>query len=128
MQQRKKQQAQTYNDGLVSFYGIPDGADAGDDEITLTLKQAGIHYEKRMVGMSRFWAAGQTGTRIDKLIRVPFIPSVFREDIAVLEDGEQYDIKQIQEPPDVMPKSMDLSLERLTSRQKYTLPVGDDHG
>jgi hypothetical protein len=35
------------------------------------------------------------------------------DDVAVLMNGSQYEIKQVQYPPDVVPPSMDLSLESI---------------
>ena len=40
------------------------------------------------------------------------LDDVTTHDVVSLRDGKQYDIKQIQYPPDIYPRMMDLSLER----------------
>lgn len=79
----------------------------------LTLKVGPLRYEERTVGMGRFWTAMQSNARIDMVLRVPQRRSVCTQDVAIPIDGEQYEIKQIQYPPDVDPPVMDLSLERV---------------
>lgn len=110
------QQTQTYNDGVLNVYAISNTAASGDKpKDTATLKVGGLRYDERTVGMSRYWIAMQAQEKIDLLVRAPRIDSVNSKDIVVPNDGYQYRIKQIQYPKEVLPKSMDLSLERLES-------------
>ena len=108
-----KRQTQTFNDGIVKIYRVDDISEPGNmPKDGLILKIDPLRYEERIVGMSRFYSAKQEQIKIDKLIRAPRIQSISSQDIAVLPSG-QYEINQIQYPPDVMPLCMDLSLERL---------------
>jgi hypothetical protein len=112
---------QPYNDGVVKFYSVSNIAAPGDmkkDGLTLKLETP-LPYEERTVGMNRYWTAMQAQARIDLVIRAPQIRAVNVHDVVVLCDDEQYDIKQIQYPPDVEPPSMDLSLERLATRYEF---------
>lgn len=97
---------QTYNDGVVKIYGTPN-----------TLKGT-LRYEERTVGIQRYNRGLQNGIRIDKVARCPSMQGIFTDDIADLTDGFRYEIKQVQYPKDVTPPSMDLSLQRLTSRNE----------
>ena len=107
----KKQQQ--YNDGVLSVYAVENIAEDGDMPKTgLALKQGGLRYEEQIVGVTRFWAAMQSKTKIERVLRTPRIDSVSTNDISIPIDGKQYTIKQVQYPPDVEPPSMDLSLER----------------
>lgn len=103
---------QTYNDGVAKIYSVSTSGNMPRKELTLRLTNS-LPYEERMVGMSRYWAALQEQTRIERLLRMPRNDAVEREDVVIPIDGQQYVIKQIQYPPDVEPKSMDLSLEKV---------------
>ena len=119
-----KQQQQAYNDGLVSIYSIGNTSAAGNmPQDGLNLRIGSLRFSKRTVGMNRFWTGKQSGVRIDMLIRIQRVPGIITDDVAILHDGIQYDIKQIQEPPDVYPLSLDLSLERRAAKLDFPGPV-----
>ncbi len=105
---------QSFNDGVVNIYSVGNIASPGNKpKEGLTLKVGFLRYEERTVGMGRFWSAMQAKARIDLILRVPQLRNVSAQDVAIPIDGEQYEIKQIQYPPDVDPPVMDLSLERI---------------
>ena len=109
-----KQRTQTYNDGVAVIYDVGKVAAPGNmPKEGLTFKVGPLGYDERTVGMSRFWAASQASVKISRLIRLPRLKSVSTQDILILDDGQQYGIKQLQYPDGVTPDSMDLSLERL---------------
>lgn len=115
-----QQQTQSYNDGVVNIYSVGNIAAQGNmPKDGLTMKVSLLRYEERTVGMGRFWSAKQATVKIDQLIRTPQLRNVSTQDVAVLIDGEQYKIVQIQYPPDVEPPSMDLSLERLEAAYEF---------
>lgn len=106
-------QTQTFNDGIVSIYKVDNIAQPGNmPKDGLIIKVKNLRFEERTVGMSRYWTALQDNARIEQLLRMPRINSVTVHDVAIL-NGQQYDIMQVQYPPDVEPPCMDLSLERL---------------
>lgn len=101
---------------MVNIYSVGNVApDGNKPKEGLTLKVGSLHYEERIVGMGRFWTAMQAQAKIDLVFRVPQLRNVSSQDIAIPNDGQQYEIKQIQFPPDVYPPAMDLSLERLSA-------------
>lgn len=107
-------QTQSFKDGVVSIYSVGNIAEPGNmPKEGLILKVGLLRYEERTVGMGRFWSAMQNQARIDMVLRAPRIRSVSTQDIAIPNDGKQYEIKQVQYPPDVEPPVMDLSLERI---------------
>lgn len=109
-----KQQTQTFNDGVVNIYSIGNISEPGNmPKEGLTLKVGPLRYEERTVGMGRFWTAMQAQVRVEQILRVPRLDLISSQDIAVPNDGKQYEIMQIQYPKDVEPPSMDLSLERV---------------
>lgn len=109
-----KGKAQTFNDGAVNIYSVGNIAEPGNmPKDGLTFKVGPLRYKKRTVGMGRFWTAMQAHAQIDQVLRVPQLRNVSTQDIAIPNDGQQYEIKQIQYPEDVEPPVMDLSLERL---------------
>jgi hypothetical protein len=107
-------QTQSFNDGVVQIYTVGNIAQSGNmPKEGLTLKVGPLRYKERTVGMGRFWTAMQAQAQIAQVLRVPQIRSVSTQDIAIPNDGKQYEIKQIQYPEDVDPPVMDLSLERV---------------
>jgi hypothetical protein len=117
-----KQKTQTFNDGVVSIYSVDNIGESGNmakEGLKIPPKVEALRFEERIVGMGRFWSAKQYQIKIDRMIRVPRIQSVSSQDVAVLVDG-QYEIKQVQYPPDVLPLSMDLSLERLVEEYEIS--------
>lgn len=109
-----RQKIQTYNDGVLYVHTVGNIAEPGYmPREGLTLKTGPLRYCERTVGMKRFEAAMQNQTRIDLLLRVPQRREVSTHDVAIPNDGHQYRVVRIQYPEDVVPPSMDLSLERI---------------
>ena len=100
-----KEKAQTFNDGLCTIFRNSVGG--------LTKKVGPLRFDNRAVGVNRFYLAMQNNSQIDRVIRAPRQPNVESNDIAVLHDGTQFTIKQIQMPPEIVPPVMDLSLEKM---------------
>ena len=112
-----KPTTQTFNDGVMTIYRIDNTAAPGDmPNETPTVKHQSIRYDNRTVGMSRFWQARQEDVRIDRLIRCQRLPDVHSLDIVELENGDQFNIEQVQYLKDVYPPSMDLSLSAVKVR------------
>ena len=110
---RKK--TQSFNDGVVNIYTVNDTAAAGDKPVMgITLKQA-LRYAERTVGITRFYTAMQAGADIRYVLRCPRLREISTQDVAIPNDGKQYKIIQIQNPEDVEPAVMDLTLEELTT-------------
>lgn len=106
---------QQYNSGVLRVYKVGNIALAGNlPKQGLTIKLTNpLRYEELKVFDSKFWAASQEGTKIERLLRIPRVDNIVRDDKVILTNEKQYKIVQIQYPVDVVPKSMDLSLERL---------------
>ena len=71
----------------------------------------------------RYYEGRQNQAQIERVLRVPRVPGVSSQDVAVTEDGKQYRIDLVQTTIDVFPESMDLTLLRI--EQKYEVPY--DH-
>ena len=112
-------QTQTFNDGVCKIYKVENTALPGDMPIDgLVLKQT-LRYKERTVGMGRYYAAMQNNIKVDFVIRCPEVRGLSEKAtdilVAILIDGYQYEVKQIQYIEDAVPKSMDMTLERLGS-------------
>jgi len=108
---------QSFPDGIVNVYKVTDIALPGDMPVDgLVLKQT-LRYKERTVGMGRYYAAMQNNIKVDFVIRCPEVRGLSEKStdilVAILIDGQQYKIMQIQYPEDVNPPVMDMSLERL---------------
>lgn len=106
-----KQKVQTHNDGVVKIYGIENIAAPGKKPVEGLRHKYTIRYKEKTVGMQRYYTAKQTDVRVDFMINCPKLRNVSTQDIAVLPDGEQYEIVQVQYPEDDAPPTMNLSLE-----------------
>lgn len=94
----------------------------------LAAKYSYLRYAKRVVGIERFWNARQNNVAVDMVIRLPLLPNVSTQDIAILQDGNQYSILQIQHITKTQPPYMDLSLERRVDAYDIaSVPDSDSH-
>ena len=105
-----KQISQSYSDGVVQIYDIVDTAPPGykpqpQKELFLTLR-----YDERKLGVSRYYAAMQNQIEIKRVLRVPRVPGICNQQIAVTEDGWMYSISLVQLAADVYPPSVDITL------------------
>ena len=111
---------QSYRDGVVRIYTVTDGAAPGyQPRPVLTLLET-LFYQKRRVGLQRYYAGRQAQVEVERVIRIQLRPAVNPQCVAVTEDGVQYGIELVQQVQDVYPPSMDLTLVRI--EQKYEVP------
>ena len=104
---------QSFLDGIVKIYSVGDVSAPGDmPRDGLTLKKT-LRYEERTVGINRFYSALQNNVKVALVLRCPQIRDVSTSDVAIMPDAVQFEIKQVQYPPDIVPPVMDLTLEKL---------------
>lgn len=102
------------NDGILNIYNVDNIAVSGNmPKKGLKGKVSNLRYEERTVGMSRYWTALQANVRVQQVLRTPRIDTVHTDDVVIPRDGTQYKILQVQYPPGIDPKVMDLSLEKV---------------
>lgn len=103
--------------GVLNLYHPPEAAGDGDLPSGTETKYHSAWYAEKSVGMSRYYAAQQIDTQIDKIVRIekPRTSVVFADDIAKLADGYKYRVVQSQElfDEDAGEAVLDLSLERV---------------
>ena len=106
---------QTYNSGTVRIYTATDGAKPGYQskrKLSDTPKYT-LHFEERALGIKRIYMSRQAQAEIVKVIRVPRV-DISPQDVAIIHDGNVYEISTVQAAPGVYPPSVDLSLKKLT--------------
>ena len=112
-----KAKFQSFPDGVVSIYKVGDVALPGDMPIDGLVLQQTLRYKERTVGLNRYYSALQNNIKVDFVIRCPEVRGLSEKAtdilVAILIDGQQYTVKQIQYIEDAQPPSMDLTLERL---------------
>lgn len=106
--------SQTYNDGVVTVYRVTDSAKPGDMPVIDTEQYAVLHYEERMLGVTRYYAAAQAMARVERVIRVQRRAGINAQMLAITEDGRKYRIDLVQTVQDVFPPSLDLTLSSVT--------------
>lgn len=106
-----RDRVRAFVDGIVDIYTVLD-----DD--SLELARAGIRFKTMTVGSARFFAAKDYQHSVDKMIAVPLCPEPYANMVAVI-DGEQYDILQVQEITDSLPRTWQLSLERIKEGNRH---------
>lgn len=107
--------------GIVTLLREPDGSNNGNMPDGDPQEYHTAWYAERTVGMSRYYAAQQANTQIDRLIRIglPRGDVVIKaNDIAILGDGYKYRIAQAAYlfDEDAGEDVVDLSLERIGYR------------
>lgn len=107
--------SQQYNSGTVKIYTVTDGASPGyQPKVILTGEPKYVlHYDERILGITRIYLSRQAQAEIVKVIRVPRV-NISPQDVAVTEDGEKYEISTVQKAEGVFPPSLDLSLKKLS--------------
>ena len=105
---------QNFNDGQITIYRAEDNAQPGYYPRISLSKKVKLRYEKRSLGIQRYYSASQNQTEIKRVVRVPQHPDVTNQDIAQTEDGTYYRIDLVQNVVDVYPPSMDLTLAKYT--------------
>lgn len=108
--------SQTYNDGNVTIYGTKDISEAGyAPKVELVCKGV-LRYAEQRLGINRLYLAKQANVEISRVLRTIHRPEVSPQDVAVTEDSQQYRIESVQIVQSVWPKSMDISLVRVTEK------------
>lgn len=104
---------QSFPDGIAKIYSVGDVSASGNMPKTGLIFKESLNYEERTVGINRFYLAKQNGVKVAFVLRCPQLRSVSTSDVAIMSMGGQFEIKQIQYTPDVVPPVMDLTLEKL---------------
>lgn len=107
--------------GIVTLLREPDGSSNGNMPAGVAQEYYRAWYAEKTVGMSRYYAAQQANTQIDRLIRIgrPHGGIVIKaDDIAIPGDGYKYRIAQAAYlfDEDAGEDVVDLSLERIGYR------------
>lgn len=112
MQIKTTVQFQTYNDGVCRIASLENIAKPGlKPEMALTVKYNRVPYERRKVGITRFYSAMQENIEVDAVLRIPEQFTVSTQDYCII-DGKQYGIHQVQDISDTLPPSRDLTLKK----------------
>ena len=115
--------SQTYNSGVVTIYRTEDGGEPGYAPVPRLIFRTRLHYEERKLGLIRFYSAKQV--RVERVLRVPRRPEISPQDVAVTEDGGQFQVELIQLASGVWPPSLDITLKRVS--QIYEIPEEAEH-
>ena len=108
----KNEVSQTFNDGIVTVFSVEDTAKPGYQPKETPKAKGVLRYEEQRLGIQRYYAGKQNQIDIQRVIRVPKVPGITSQDIAVTEDGQKYRIDLIQAVKDVWPACLDLTLRR----------------
>lgn len=117
---------QGFNDGLVRIYSISDAAAPGWQPKPAPKLKVTLRYQERTMGIQRYYAGMQNQVELRRVIRVPRAGDVSSQDVAVTEDGRQYQVNLVQGVQDVWPASVDLTLAAV--EQVYDVSELDTEG
>lgn len=105
---------QTYNDGFVDIFSCTDLAAPGYQPKLKATHVMRLNYEKQFLGINRAYISRQAHAEIKKVIRVPRSPvTVFQ--LARDHDGTWYRVELVQDPENIYPASVDLSLSAVAN-------------
>lgn len=98
---------QPYKDGVCDIY-------TEDEEGIKTYKTRGVHFDNRILGFKRVYAAKAVQTDINRVIRIPSIPGIDAHDrLQVTGENHCYDIELVQYLANTNPPSADLTLRKV---------------
>lgn len=108
----------TYDDGIVKIYRLENGAKKGDKPIEKAVYKSSYHFSYEDVGLTRYYSALSAKQQIECVIGIYLDRSILTNDIAVMEDGNQYRIQFVQHPMDEEDEMRytRLTLERINDR------------
>ena len=100
-------------DGICSIYTV-------NNDDTMTAARTGLRFAALTVGSVRYFAAKEQQHSIDKMIAVPYCPEPKANSVCVI-NGEQYDVIQVQEITDSLPRTWQLSLESIKEGNRHDI-------
>lgn len=112
---------QPLSSGTVRICDVINAAEPGYKPVDKLLPKGQLRYENQRVGVQRYYQALQNQIQIDRVIRVQKAFAITSQDVAVTEDGEEYQIRQVQEVLSVWPVCLDLTLTRIEQEAKHDM-------
>lgn len=110
-------------DGILKLYRLEDVSEQGLMPKQKLVEYDTAYYGERVVGFSRQYAAMAVHQQIDKLVRIWQLDEARINDYAIMEDGKQYRIDNVQHLRDADNlKVTDLTLSRL--EKNYEVSAG----
>lgn len=114
----------TYDDGIVAIYDVVNMAQAGDVPVRKLSLAGRLYFTEETVGVTRYYEAIKAEQLIEKVIGVQPEMAININQIAILEDGNQYAIRMVQRADDDNGlKYLRLSLER--NGEEYEIARND---
>ena len=103
----------TFDDGVVVICNISNAAAPGEMPVKKLSAVQELSFAEETVGITRYYEAIKTDQIIEMVIAVPREIEISINQMAVLETGEQYEIRMVQAATDENGlKILRLSLER----------------
>lgn len=84
------------DDGVLFICELTDTSENGDMPKLRLHKTSKYWFEDQSVGFSRYYQAMAVGHTIDKVVKIAFAPEATTRHYAVLGNGDQYRIEQVQ--------------------------------
>lgn len=112
---------QVLSSGTVRICDVVNAAEPGYKPVDRLLTRGLLRYENQRVGVQRYYQALQNQIQVDRVIRVPKAFAITNQDVAVTEDGEEYQIRQVQEVLSCWPPCLDLTLTRIEQEARHDM-------
>lgn len=104
--QPKNIKFESFNDGICDIF-------TEDEEGNITYKIKSLAFKNRTLGYGRFYTAKASNTKVDRVIRIPYLPfSIDDKDTITIGDLD-YFIELIQPIDDSSPKCLQITLREL---------------
>lgn len=94
---------------------MTDQAKPGYKPSAVLSSKVRLRYEEQRLGIQRYYASKQNQIDIERVIRCQRY-DISTQDIAITEDGQQYNIKLVQTVDNVWPSSIDITLGKVTQK------------
>lgn len=104
----KKQQFQTFNDGILTICGAKG-------KVLTHTKARDIRFGYNVIGVRRHYEAKVISSQVDKLVAILMIPQGLLQTDVILISGVQYEIEQVQEKLDEQPPHHLIALRKVVT-------------
>lgn len=119
----------TFDDGILTVYGVTNAADPGDMPIEKLVEKVRSYYGYDQLGITRYYTALEANQQIEAVVNIPGWQAVQVTDIVILDEmpAVRYRVAMAQPQTDEYGlRIMKLSLERMD--QDYGIPTESKTG
>lgn len=111
----------TFDDGILTVYGMKNTAEQGDMPKETPVLQSQHYFCYDTLGFQRYYTALQAKQQIDAVVNIPLWQDIRMTDMVVLDDGSSFGVRLVQKMKD----DNGLQITKLTLERLENVDVTD---